>query len=169
MTRFPTPDYLLNPPAVIPIDTGGRLFIDDFLVQETALRRTFHRVRYYRGSPVLKADRPWEFSDGAGKAMPFSNGVFYDPDARLFKIWYMGGDATLHATSRYGVRWEKPSFDVRRGTNIGGVAFEAQKAAFEHVLGKLIRFMEEEESDESQIGSESAERRAGAVGSGPRG
>lgn len=100
---LPTPGYLLCPPDVIPIDTGCQLFVDDLLVQETTLRRSFHRAEYYSGNPVLKADRPWEFSDGVGKAMPFSDGVFYDPDAGLYKIWYMGPDCTLHATSRDGV------------------------------------------------------------------
>jgi len=115
---LPEPGYLLSPPDVIPIDTGRQLFVDDFLVQETTLRRTFHRAQYYFGNPVLKADRPWEFSDGVGKAMPFSDGVFYDPDAGLYKIWYMGSDCMLHATSRDGVHWDKPAFDVRKGTNI---------------------------------------------------
>ena len=52
--------------------------------------------------------------------MPFSGGVWYDPQDRLFKMWYMGG-YTYHlcyAASRDGIHWEKPSLDVRPGTNI---------------------------------------------------
>src|SRR5262245_1444077 len=34
------PDYLKSPPAVIPIDVGRQLFVDDFLVAETNLTRS---------------------------------------------------------------------------------------------------------------------------------
>ena len=115
---LPTPPWLLAPPAVIPIDLGRQLFVDDFLVESTDLRRTFHAAEYYPGNPVLKADKPWEFSGGVGMAMPFSDGVFYDPADQLFKIWYLGVAATLYATSADGVHWNKPALDVRPGTNI---------------------------------------------------
>ena len=85
-----TPPYLLDPPAIIDTGVGRQLFVDDFLIDSTDLRRTFHRAEYFPGNPVLKPDKPWEFSDGVGKAMPFSDGVFYDPADKLFKIWYMG-------------------------------------------------------------------------------
>jgi hypothetical protein len=114
----PTPPYLLQPPAVIPIDVGRQLFVDDFLVETTDLRRAFHRAEYYPANPVLKPDKPWEFSDGVGHAMVFSDGVFYDPADKLFKIWYVGVGATLFATSPDGVRWTKPALDVKPGTNI---------------------------------------------------
>ncbi len=53
-------------------------------------------------------------------AMVFSDGVFYDPQDHLFKMWYMGGycRSTCYATSRDGIRWDKPSLDVIPGTNI---------------------------------------------------
>src|SRR5205823_1020263 len=70
----PIPPYLVRPPAVIPIDVGRQLLVDDFLVESTDLRRTFHRPEYYAHNPVLKADKRWEFSDGVGKAMPYSDG-----------------------------------------------------------------------------------------------
>src|SRR4051794_8821042 len=76
------PPYLIDPPAVIPIDLGRQLFVDDFLIEKTDLRREFHRPELYRGNPVLKGDCPWE----AGHAMPFSGGAFYDPGDQLFKI-----------------------------------------------------------------------------------
>ena len=88
------------------------------MIETTNLRRTFHRASYYPGNPVLNADRPWEFIDGVGRAMPFSDGVFFDPQDGLFKIWYVGVNATLYATSRDGVHWEKPNLDIRPGTNI---------------------------------------------------
>jgi hypothetical protein len=36
------PPYLTSPPEVIPIDVGRQLFVDDFLIAETTLKRTFH-------------------------------------------------------------------------------------------------------------------------------
>src|SRR5262245_27081611 len=52
--------------------------------------------------------------------MVFSDGVWYDPKDRLFKMWYMGGltRATCYATSPDGIRWDKPALDVKPGTNI---------------------------------------------------
>ncbi|MBI3693999.1 MAG: hypothetical protein HY238_04045 [Acidobacteria bacterium] len=112
-----TPPYLVSPPDVIPIDAGRQLFVDHFLIEETTLRRTFHAAEYYLGNPVLKPDQPWELEGTAGWAMPFSDGVWWDPADRLLKMWYMGHNATLYAASKDGVRWEKPALDVRPGTN----------------------------------------------------
>ena len=51
--------------------------------------------------------------------MPFSDGVFFDPQSRLFKMWYMGGynDSTCYATSTDGIHWERPRLDAK-GTNV---------------------------------------------------
>ena len=115
------PPYLTRPPAVIPIDIGRQLFVDDFLIEQTTLKRTLHTAQYHSASPVLKPDQPWEQAGGP-TAMVFSDGVWYDPRDRLFKLWYMGGYArsgsTCYATSRDGIHWEKPALDVRPGTNI---------------------------------------------------
>ena len=114
-----TPPYLLSPPAVIPIDVGRQLFVDYFLIEETTLRRKFHAAQYYRGNPVLRPDKPWEATGPKRRqAMSFSDGVWYDPEAHLFKAWYVSGPATLYATSKDGVHWEKPQLDVEPGTNI---------------------------------------------------
>jgi hypothetical protein len=102
---------------VIPIDVGRQLFVDDFLIEKTDLRRTYHRPQLYSGNPVIKADRPWEIENGIGHAMPYSGGLFHDPRDRLFKVWYRGVDSTLYATSRDGVHWDKPTLDFKPGTN----------------------------------------------------
>jgi hypothetical protein len=123
------PPYLVDPPEVIPIDVGRQLFVDDFLIEETSLERTFHRAEYHPASPVLKPTKAWEKYDEYAQrtktrsnpaAMVFSDGVFYDPDAKLFKMWYMGGYSqnTCYATSHDGLTWDKPSLDVVAGTNI---------------------------------------------------
>ena len=114
----PPPPYLINPPEVIPIDVGRQLFVDHFLVEDTTLLRVFHSPELYSGNPVLKADQRWEFGRSAGWAMPFSDGVFFDPADELFKMWYRSESGTFYATSRDGVHWDKPSLDVRAGTNL---------------------------------------------------
>jgi len=119
------PPYLQSPPGVIPIDMGRQLFVDDFLIEQTTLRRTFHAAEYHPASPVLVPDKSWE-QKGEWKgyvgphAMPFSDGVWYDPKDKQFKMWYMAGvlDSTCLATSKDGIHWDKPSFDVVPGTNI---------------------------------------------------
>ena len=115
-----TPPYLKSPPAVIPIDVGRQLLVDDFLVARRALRRTFHTPKPHPDNPVLKADKPWERKGRGAMAMPFSDGVWYDPADRLFKMWYLAsyGQGTCYAFSEDGIRWTKPKLDVREGTNI---------------------------------------------------
>lgn len=116
---LPMPPYLVSPPAVIPIDVGRQLFVDDFLVESTTLQRVYHVPEYYPHNPVLSPDRPWEQEDGP-TAMVFSDGVWWDPQDQLFKMWYMGGyvRGTCYATSQDGIHWEKPELDVVPGTNI---------------------------------------------------
>lgn len=122
LTRAPAanPPYLEHPPAVIPIDVGRQLFVDDFLVAQSTLTRTFHRPMPYPGNPVLRPDRPWEMEGGHPCAMVFSDGVWYDPADQLFKMWYMGGyvGGTCYAYSADGVHWTKPELDIVAGTNI---------------------------------------------------
>ena len=88
-----TPPYLASPPDVVPIDVGRQLFVDYFLIEDTTLRRTFHPAEPYSGNPILKPDKPWESTGLHGTAMPFSDGVWYDPQDRYFKAWYCGGGA----------------------------------------------------------------------------
>lgn len=128
LTREPAPvPYLLNPPSVIPIDVGRQLFVDDFLVQETDLTRTFHQPKPYKNNPVLAPDRPWETANGMPMAAPFSDGVWYDAADHAYKMWYLcssqrakktEGFSTCYATSRDGLHWKKPLLDVVPGTNI---------------------------------------------------
>ena len=52
--------------------------------------------------------------------MVFSDGVFFDPQDRLFKMWYMGGYGAARAspTSHDGISLGTAAFDVVPGTNI---------------------------------------------------
>lgn len=119
------PPYLVSPPAVIPIDVGRQLFVDDFLIETSSLVRTFHQAQYFAGNPVLQPDKPWEQvgsedNPGGSAAMPYSDGAWYDPSDRLFKLWYMGGyvGGVCYAFSKDGIHWQKPLLGVEPGTNI---------------------------------------------------
>ncbi len=126
LVPMPVP-YLKNPPEVIEIDVGRQLFVDDFLIEHTSLTRTHHLAKYWPDNPVLKPDRPWEM-----KFLPqvYGGGVWYDPQDKLFKLWYEAKITKLrkrtgapyvyvaYATSRDGIDWEKPSLDIVPGTNI---------------------------------------------------
>ena len=115
-----TPFYLESPPETINIDVGRQLFVDDFLIEHNTLKRVFHQPKYHEGGPVVKPDRPWESQGDFPMAAVYSDGVWYDPSDRLFKMWYMGGyrASTCYAVSQDGMVWEKPKLDVQAGTNI---------------------------------------------------
>ena len=123
------PPYLASPPDVINIDTGRQLFVDDFLIDESSLYREFHHAEYHPASPVLAPEERWEIDDPyavmtktapSTSAMVFSDGVFFDPADRLFKMWYMAGyqQHTALATSTDGIKWTKRAANVIPGTNI---------------------------------------------------
>ena len=116
-----TPPYLVHPPEVIPIDVGRQLFVDDFLVEETDLGRTYHRPEFYEGNPVLTPGKPWEWVGKGPMAIPHSGGVCFDPADDLFKMWYITGyqEGVGLVTSADGLHWERPVFDhVQPGTNL---------------------------------------------------
>lgn len=114
------PPYLVQPPAIIPINTGRQLFVDDFLIESTNLTRQFHPATMHPGNPVFSASSNVEKSGDGPMAMPFSNGVFFDPGDKLFKMWYMCGYRinVCYATSTDGVTWSRPNLDVVPGTNV---------------------------------------------------
>ncbi len=112
--------YLKAPPEVIPIDVGRQLFVDDFLIAATDLERVYHQALYHPACPLVKPEHPWESTAKGAASMVFSDGVWFDPADRLFKMWYMAGywGSTAYAFSEDGIRWIKPRLDVVPGTNI---------------------------------------------------
>lgn len=113
--------YMAFPPKVIPIDVGRQLFVDDFLIEYTNLKRVFHQPVKHVQNPLLKPETKTEMNSGfCPVAAPFSDGCFYDPEDQLFKLWYMAGwfDGTALATSKDGIVWERPLLDVVQGTNL---------------------------------------------------
>jgi hypothetical protein len=112
---MPVP-YLSDIPDVVDLAPGRQLFVDDYLVQNTDLKRVFHHAKYHQAGPVIAPDRPWE----GRNAYAFSGGAWFDPSDELFKLWYKTRrDILCLATSRDGIEWEKPELDaVQPKTNI---------------------------------------------------
>jgi len=52
--------YLKNKPKVIPIDLGRQLFVDDFLIENTTLKRTLHQATEFEGNPVFQSEKKME-------------------------------------------------------------------------------------------------------------
>lgn len=116
-----SPPYLANPLKVIPIDLGRQLFVDDFLIADTTLKRTFHQPTYHADSPIFKPENHWEIRRDTGFAAPFSDGVWYDPQDRTFKMWYMAGTVCFfgYATSQDAIHWKRPKLNTTRyGDNV---------------------------------------------------
>ncbi|MGI9552795.1 MAG: twin-arginine translocation signal domain-containing protein, partial [Aurantibacter sp.] len=71
--------YLSYPPDIIFIDVGRQLFVDDFLIEHTDLKRTFHQPVKFEGNPLLQPETEVEMNQGyCPMAAPFSDGCFYD-------------------------------------------------------------------------------------------
>lgn len=125
-----TPHYLTTPPAVISVDTGRQLFVDDFLVSATGggVERQYMQAQYLthaQGNPVMRPTEPWE-ARNMTYARAYSGGVWWIPEDGVFKMWYGCGtapatDACLGlclASSSDGIEWLKTPLDVVPGTNI---------------------------------------------------
>ncbi|MDD2601147.1 MAG: glycosyl hydrolase family 32 [Kiritimatiellae bacterium] len=116
---MPVP-YLDHPPAVIPIDLGRQLFVDDFLIENSTLKRVCHMPRKYEGNPILKPETELEINaPHSAVAAPKSGGVWWDPRENIFKMWYEAGwlNTICYATSTDGLQWKRPNLDIRSGTN----------------------------------------------------
>lgn len=112
--------YLERPPAVIPIDLGRQLLLDDFLVQHTSMTRVFHQPVKHPCNPVLFPSEPHERPGNVPPcAVAKCGGVWHDPRDGRFKMWYMAGygGVMCYAESGDGVHWVKPALDVVPGTN----------------------------------------------------
>lgn len=108
-------DDILGDAVII---SGKQLFIDDALVAEMRnVTKQLHQPVKFDRNPVLKRDKPWEPA-GPGYAT-----LIYDPDEKLFKLWYENWgqkEATsallMYATSPDGIEWTKPALN-NEGTN----------------------------------------------------
>ena len=115
--------YLENIPAIIPIDIGRQLFVDDFLIEATTLSRVFHQAEKYEGNPVFYPETPYELGKYKGYgAVTYlgKGGVFYDPDVQEFKMFYTAGwrGSLAMATSKDLLNWTRPELGLAGGNTI---------------------------------------------------
>lgn len=128
-TPMPTnpPPYLVDRPAVIPIDVGRQLFVDDYLLDETkGLTRVYnHPVKMFDG-PVLWPETPLELEEDVARPHRFapvcaatSGGLWWDPVKKVFRLWYEAGwmKNLCYAESKDGVTWTRPDCGIVKGTN----------------------------------------------------
>lgn len=125
--EMPVP-YLVDKPAVIPVNVGRQLFVDSFLIAQTNLTPVYHKPTFYEGNPVLQPTADWEnTTEGAPYAAPFSDGIWYDDKDGKYKMWYLAGAGMIHkqdkqtfytgyAESDDGIHWVKPELDLVKGT-----------------------------------------------------
>ena len=140
---------LFETPAATPATTARRyLFFDDReIVERRGLTRTVHAATKYEGNPILKAEPAWE-----GAMVPST--VLYDPEARLYKMWYLtharvsGVESTYvtgYATSRDGLEWERPV--------VGSYEYEGSREnnlCMGNTAGGMGVILDERESDPSR-------------------
>lgn len=120
-----SPFYLASKPDVIDISLGRQLFVDDFLIAHSSVKRVWHQAEYYPANPVFFPEEEWEMTAEGAVAAPFSDGVWYDESDSKFKMWYMAGGrgyetgfVTCYAESADGITWTRPSLNYVKGTNI---------------------------------------------------
>ena len=114
-------NYTQPKPEIYSIDIGRQLFVDNFLIHETSMIKTFHQAKKSEHSPVLSPETSTEMDNGeCPVAAPFNDGVWWDPKDSLFKMWYHAGwmRGTGLATSEDGINWIRPTLDVVPGTNL---------------------------------------------------
>jgi len=114
---MPVP-YLSSPPEIIPIDVGRQLFVDDFLIEKTTLKRKFYNAKKIDMNPVLKPETALEKGE-LPATCPKDGGVWWDAKDQLFKMWYEAGwlGSMAYATSKDGLSWDRPELDLVKGTN----------------------------------------------------
>lgn len=106
------------------LDVGNRsqLLLDPSLVYESVgIAFTPHPAHKHPANPLVRADQPWE----GWYASVFAGTVLYDGPERRFKMWYtcpgaaayFASGGTCYATSKDGLRWDKPPVGTRTAKN----------------------------------------------------
>ena len=113
--------YLESIPDVIGIDLGRQLFVDEYLIESTSLERVAHQPKKVDFNPILKPETEAEMgSYGNPCAAAKDGGLWWDPDAGVFKMWYAAGwlQNMAYAESKDGIHWTRPDLGFVPGTNI---------------------------------------------------
>ena len=105
-----------TPKSARPIDIGRQLFVDDFLIEKTDLKRTFHQAQKHPANPVFKAESDGELRQSACVYLGHG-GVFFDPVEQVAKMFYTAGwrGGLALATSKDLVNWARPELGLAGG------------------------------------------------------
>jgi hypothetical protein len=111
---------------MITLGNGRQLFFDDYLFERRTLGREFHEPELPPTNPIISPELEYENDNGnCPAAAPFGDGVFYDIQDQLFKMWYQAGwfGHVGYAESKDGINWTKPKlglfeFDGSKENNI---------------------------------------------------
>lgn len=105
-----------NIPAVIPINVGRQLFVDDFLIfSALGIERKWYRPEKYSANPILKVETTLEqYAAGNPGAAPKDGGIYWNEEQKQWQMWYEAGwlNAQAYATSRDGLNWERPTLGI---------------------------------------------------------
>ncbi|MBQ4087756.1 MAG: hypothetical protein IJC78_05875, partial [Clostridia bacterium] len=105
-------------PGIPEIADDTQMFIDDYIIDETNLTRTFHQGK--KTEPVFQGEK--DYWENGGQYIYGT--VMYDEEEQLYKMWYQtfnkdkvsGGDAAAvmaaYATSEDGENWTKPQLGI---------------------------------------------------------
>lgn len=106
-----------------------QVFLDDCLIASSHnVCRVLHQPTKHPANPLLSPEHPWE-----GQMVLLYGTVLHDEEESLLKMWYQAfepdiGNLVCYATSRDGLRWERPSLgltevlDSRDNNVVFGVA-----------------------------------------------
>ncbi len=104
--------------GILEIGDNTQMFIDDYVISETNMTRTFHQGE--KTEPVFQGTEDYWENDGRY----IYGTVLYDEEEKIYKMWYQsfngdhlsGGDAAsamaAYATSEDGVNWTKPALGI---------------------------------------------------------
>ena len=89
------------PTAPVHVGTQAQLFLDRHLVhQAPGVSFTLHPAKKHPANPLINS------GPQATRRVYLCGSVLYDEDENLFKMWYLGCNGELYATSRDGLKWE---------------------------------------------------------------
>ena len=109
---------------ILDVGTQSQLLLDTRLVyQSEGISFAPEQARKHPDNPLITADQPCE---GSFVSM-FAGTVLYNPDLKLFQMWYTGPgneayfDGTysgiFYATSKDGLKWDKPALQNTKAKN----------------------------------------------------
>lgn len=134
--------------TVVDVSGARQLFIDDHLISSTKnLQRVIHPVTKYEDNPIVLPVKPWE-----GQYTLLYGTVLRDEQEGIWKMWYstmnhfrytqyLFPESTYlcYATSKDGIRWEKPALGVvdYRGSTENNILLAGTHAPDKGIYGIL--------------------------------